>query len=192
MPTKPIERLLFAQGDKCFFCHAPLQKAEATVEHLVPLARGGSNADDNCVACCWSINALLGSMSIKEKIRVVLNQKGDFKCPNGAGTVHAVKPAPSDAAMAPAPAPAATPVVADAPAAPKKKTVAKKPADPVSVLVENLKSRGKGRPAKLKALFADIKTQRLGRDDAEVMSLVEKLKALGKIEVSGTKVTYKL
>jgi hypothetical protein len=35
--------------------------------------------------CCKTVNALLGSMSLKEKIRVVLNQKGRFKCPNGTG-----------------------------------------------------------------------------------------------------------
>lgn len=28
-------------------------------------------------------------MSLKEKFQVVLNQKGQFKCPNGAGTVKA-------------------------------------------------------------------------------------------------------
>jgi len=38
--------------------------------------------DENCVACCKAVNALLGSMSLKEKIQVVLNQQGQFKCPN--------------------------------------------------------------------------------------------------------------
>ena len=85
MPTKPLDRLMFAQGDRCFFCNVQLPKAEASVEHLVPSSRAGSNSDDNCVACCKAMNALLGSMSLKEKIKVVLNQKGQFSCPNGAG-----------------------------------------------------------------------------------------------------------
>jgi len=69
MPTKPIDRLLFAQGGLCFFCSQMLPKAEASIEHLVAVARGGPNGDDNCVACCKSINMLLGSMSLKEKIK---------------------------------------------------------------------------------------------------------------------------
>ena len=191
MPTKPIERLLFAQGGLCFFCNSKLPKAEATVEHLVPSARGGSNADENCVACCKAINALLGSMSIKEKIRVVLNQKGNFKCPNGAGTKQpGASPAPLPAAVS-TPSPAKEQVAAKAHAKPKNASPTK-PIDPVSVLIANLESRGKGRPAKLQTLSADIKSQKLGRNDAEVTALIEKLKEQGKIVVAGTKVTYKL
>jgi hypothetical protein len=108
-------------------------------------------------------------MSLKEKIKVVLNQKGNFTCPNGAG----IK---STAAM---------------PANPKKPAAAK-PNDSLSVLVANLTSRGKGKPAKLQTLAADIKSQKLGRTDVEVTALIEKLKAQGTILVTGTKVTYKL
>lgn len=53
------------------------------MEHLVASANGGSNGDENCVVCCKAMNALLGSMSLKEKIQVVLNQEGKFRCPNG-------------------------------------------------------------------------------------------------------------
>src|SRR5688572_20698886 len=84
MPTTPLDRLLFIQGGMCFFCEAPLSRADSSVEHLVARSRGGGNGDANCVACCKAINALLGSMSVKEKFRVVLNQRGSFKCPNGA------------------------------------------------------------------------------------------------------------
>ncbi len=83
MPTKPLDRLMFAQGNLCFFCKQPLAKEAASVEHLVASANGGTNADDNCVACCKTMNRLLGSMSVKQKFEVVLNQNGQFKCPNG-------------------------------------------------------------------------------------------------------------
>lgn len=85
MPTKPIERLLFAQGGRCFFCQQELALADASVEHLVATANGGRDGDENTVACCKALNSLLGRMSLKEKLRVVLNQKGVFKCPNGSG-----------------------------------------------------------------------------------------------------------
>jgi len=96
MPTKPLDRLLFAQGGLCFFCNSDLPKADASVEHLVASANGGTNADDNCVVCCKAMNALLGSMSLKEKIRVVLNQKGRFKCPNGVQAAAAKRAPASD------------------------------------------------------------------------------------------------
>jgi len=84
---------MFAQGGRCFFCKQPLPKTEASVEHLVASANGGSNNDENRVACCKAVNALLGSMSLKEKIRVMLNQQGQFKCPNGSGsTKRTVQP----------------------------------------------------------------------------------------------------
>lgn len=73
---------MFAQGGQCFFCKKTLPKSDASVEHLVASANGGTNKDDNCVVCCKSLNSLLGSMTLKEKIAVVLNQKGKFKCPN--------------------------------------------------------------------------------------------------------------
>jgi len=89
MPTKPIERLLFAQGGLCFFCQQKLAVADASVEHLVATSNGGGNGDENTIACCKALNALLGRMSLKEKLRVVLNQKGVFKCPNGAPKLKA-------------------------------------------------------------------------------------------------------
>lgn len=61
MSLKRLDQLLFAQGGACFFCNLPLSRSEVSVEHLVPIARAGSNSDDNCVACCKAINALLGS-----------------------------------------------------------------------------------------------------------------------------------
>jgi 5-methylcytosine-specific restriction endonuclease McrA len=82
MSTTPLERTLFLQGGQCFFCSKMLPKAEASVEHLVPKALGGSDHLDNLVACCKSLNSLFGSMTPKEKIRALLNQKGKFKCPN--------------------------------------------------------------------------------------------------------------
>ena len=88
MPTTPLDRLMFAQGGLCFFCGQSLPKNEASVEHLVASANGGNNNDENRVACCKAVNALLGSMSLKEKIQVVLNQQGRFKCPNGTGSIR--------------------------------------------------------------------------------------------------------
>ena len=85
---RPLTRLLFAQGGRCFFCREPLPVTEASVEHLVARAKGGSDVDENCVACCKSLNGLLGSMSLKEKIQVFLNQKDQFQCPTNLTTPY--------------------------------------------------------------------------------------------------------
>ena len=69
------------QGGQCFFCRQPLPRGEASIEHLVASANGGTNSEENCVACCRTLNSLLGSKSIKEKLQIVLNQRGDFSCP---------------------------------------------------------------------------------------------------------------
>ena len=157
--------MLFAQGKKCFFCREPLPIADASVEHLVAKANGGSDHDGNCVACCKSLNTLLGSMSLKEKIEVVLNQKGQFQCPNGTQKkVTKNKP----------------------PVSPK----AKKPgADYYTQLVENLKQRGHAKPrtvAKLKTTIASL----FKLSPSQVDALVQQLQTRRVISVAESKVTY--
>lgn len=48
--TADLERLLFEQKGRCFYCSTPLS-AERHLEHKVPLARGGAHALENV---CWS------------------------------------------------------------------------------------------------------------------------------------------
>ena len=173
MPTKPLERLMFAQGGLCFFCNAILPKAEASVEHLVASANAGSNSDDNCVACCKSMNTLLGRMSLKEKIRVVLNQKGAFKCPNGIG----------HAAASPAP-PAAKPRMPSTPMT--------EPDDYALVLTDLIK-RGPAKPRRVETLKGTIRAAlKKPVSDAQVEALVKRLQANRKITITDTKVTYLL
>lgn len=167
MPTKQLDRLMFAQGGQCFFCKQPLPKAEASVEHLYAKANGGDNNDENCVACCKAVNALLGSMSLKEKVQVVLNQKGQFKCPNGTGTVKTTSPKPA--------------------AATKSKD------DKFSLVVANLKQRGNSKPRTLKTLSSTVASLfPKGLPEAELKSLLHQLQTSGKVIVTDNKVTYAL
>lgn len=85
-PTKTksatkLEKLLFLQSNKCFFCGRVLEKEQASVEHLMPQSGGGTSADGNVVACCVSLNRAFGNMPLKEKIRVILEKAGSFSCP---------------------------------------------------------------------------------------------------------------
>ena len=166
MPTTALERLIFAQGGNCFFCEQPLARSEASVEHLVALGNGGPNHDANCVACCKAVNALLGSMSLKEKMRVVLNQKGSFRCPNAARSAPSQQPA--------------------------LPTAQAQSETPYEVVLANLKARGSAKPRKPKTLRNSIATLFPGAETAIVESVVAELKAAGKLSETDTKVTYAL
>ena len=162
---------MFVQGGLCFFCKEPLPKAEASVEHLLASVNGGSNIDDNCVACCKSVNALLGSMSLKEKFQVVLNQKGQFKCPNVVGA--------SKAAAQPK-------------ASPKTPAAAKSKDEIFNMVISNLKQRGNSRPRTLKTLTSTIASLLKDIPPSELNALIERLQSTGKVSVSDGKVSYAL
>ena len=172
MPTTPLDRLMFAQGGLCFFCKQSLPRSEASVEHLVASANGGGNNDENRVACCKAFNALLGSMSLKEKIQVVLNQQGQFKCPNGAGSTKSA---------------AQSKTTTKAPAVAKAQTAKLK------LVLANLKQRGNSRPRTLKTLMSTVAALiPEGLAKAELTALVKQLESTGKVIVSGNKVAYEL
>jgi hypothetical protein len=164
MPTRPLDRLLFAQGGACFFCTQPIPKADASVEHLVASANGGSNEDENCVVCCKAMNALLGSMSLKEKIQVVLNQKGKFKCPNG------TQKKASKAATAP--------------------QLSDLVPDQVGIVMANLRQRGTAKPKTVKTLTSTIRAFRKGITEEQLAALLKELQTVGFISIDGSKLAY--
>ena len=73
--------MLYLQGGSCFFCGKPLSEADASVEHLNPKSRGGTNSEDNEVVCHKSLNQVFGSMELKRKFEFVLKTRGAFRCP---------------------------------------------------------------------------------------------------------------
>lgn len=44
------------QAGKCYYCERPFSKAELTMDHLVPLARGGKSIKNNLVSACKKCN----------------------------------------------------------------------------------------------------------------------------------------
>lgn len=83
--VKQLERILFLQGHRCFFCGQTIPLGEASIEHLVATSNGGTKDDENCVVCCKSVNAALGHLSVKAKLQAVLNHRGTFTCPMSLG-----------------------------------------------------------------------------------------------------------
>jgi hypothetical protein len=170
MPTKPIDRLLFAQGGECFFCKQGLQKADASLEHLVAQTHGGKDNDENLVVCCKTLNALFGRMSLKEKLEVILKQRGGFSCPAQPRVV-------------------ASPTVNEQPI-----QIQLKAGSPLAVVVDNLKKRGNSRPTRLDKLANTIKSvldhQKL--DVTQSDKVLAKLRSHRWVQVDGEKVTYHL
>jgi len=51
----------------CHYCNAQLSKKSATVEHVVPISRGGKLFDErNIVLACFNCNSKKGSKILEE------------------------------------------------------------------------------------------------------------------------------
>jgi len=178
--TTHLDRLLFAQGGQCFFCRKPLPKTEASVEHLVASANGGTNDDGNCVACCKALNHLLASKSIKEKMQIVLNQRGNLQCPGNACTQPIISTVHAAAAAVPKAAP----------------TPANGNMSPIDLVLADLKKRGASRPRKVSTLSSTIKAllkqHQKPNADLDVANLIAELQKRGKVVITDSKVSYKL
>jgi hypothetical protein len=178
-----LEKLLFKQGGKCFFCKQPLIKFNASIEHLVAKSKGGADTEDNCVACCPHINQLLGNASIKEKMQIVINHNGDMQCPADLGIINiAVK----DTAI--------EPVLS------KEETVRRqqqqrqqqeelKKYNRVNSAIGVLKRCGKNKPTTMQALLNFIKTRFKEKNAVAVVQDLLKLNVIN-IHADGKRMIY--
>jgi hypothetical protein len=132
------------------------------------------------VACCKALNNLLGSKSIKEKLQIVLNQRGNFQCPGNLS----IPPVAAPSALS-NPAPSAKPTVSNG-ATPH-----------VDLVLADLRKRGTSRPRKVSTLTSTIKAlvkqqQQKSMSDGEAANLISELQKRGKVLITDTKVSYKL
>ena len=44
------------QSTQCYYCQSPLNAASATMDHIVPISRGGTSTKGNVVPCCKDCN----------------------------------------------------------------------------------------------------------------------------------------
>lgn len=180
MSIKRLERLMFVQGGMCFFCQLPLPKPDASIEHLFASANGGGTNDENCVACCKALNAVLGNMSLKEKFQVVLNQRGKFKCPQAnlaTKSLVAAPPINSNVAQIQM----------------QKPPPSKSQSESFSLVLANLRRRGNARPRSLKTLTTSISAIfPQGIASAEVAAVIDELRSAGIVNVADGKLTYAL
>ena len=183
MTTRPIERLLFAQGGNCFFCEKHLPRDKASVEHLVAQTHGGKDNDENCVAACKTLNALFGRMSLKEKLKIVIHQKGTFNCPAGESKSQKVLSAPVQSKVT-------------QPAVKKAVTRAKPRSrdERLDIVIKDLKRRGNSRPGKQDTLENTIRAYLVQQGEApsELPGIMRDLQAKSYVIIENKKITYKL
>lgn len=73
IPQK-IKDLVFMQSQgKCAICHMPLYRQNSTIDHIIPLSRGGTNDPMNLRAVHPECNRLKGNFLDKEFANVVRN-----------------------------------------------------------------------------------------------------------------------
>ncbi len=69
----PWWRNLVAKG-LCHYCGAQFPPAKLTLDHVVPLARGGESTRGNCVPCCEACNRSKGLETPAERLLRDLKQ----------------------------------------------------------------------------------------------------------------------
>jgi len=55
----------------CYYCEKKFLPAELTMEHILPIARGGTSSKKNCVPCCKDCNSKKGA---KTKVELALEE----------------------------------------------------------------------------------------------------------------------
>lgn len=71
-----VERLAERDGSmSCAYCGCHLTSDTATIEHVVPLAKAGSDSMDNMILACFECNQNMGNASVYEKIQKLVSQK---------------------------------------------------------------------------------------------------------------------
>ena len=59
------------EGGRCFYCRRVLRAGEAVLDHVVPLARGGSAGEENIVASCCECNWRKGEQDAEDFLRAL-------------------------------------------------------------------------------------------------------------------------
>jgi len=60
-------RALVSKGE-CHYCHRQVGAANLTLDHVIPVARGGKSVRSNCVPCCKDCNSKKKAYTPAEQI----------------------------------------------------------------------------------------------------------------------------
>ena len=64
------KKTIYANGNgRCGICGKPIKFEEMTVDHKIPLSKGGTNAFNNLQPACHACNCIKGAMDINELLQ---------------------------------------------------------------------------------------------------------------------------
>ncbi len=64
----PMNRKIIFERDnyKCHYCGQKVNENNATLDHKIPLSKGGTNSKDNLVVCCFECNSIKRGKTLEE------------------------------------------------------------------------------------------------------------------------------
>ena len=72
--TRELKEAVKAKSEVCFYCGRELDDTNRTIDHIVPVAKGGTNDITNLVCCCHDCNQAKGGETIFGAIKVLENK----------------------------------------------------------------------------------------------------------------------
>jgi hypothetical protein len=187
--SKAIDKRIFLQGGRCFFCGKTLTASQASIVQLCTRSKGEKANDDNSVACCNTLTQFLKDLTLKEKIQVIMRHGGQIPCPTSENfdkkkiklkkSEKSEKATTSDHTSPPTTAPAS-----------KEKSLGNTHLrEPIETFIDTLQQFPKSRPKKFKTLVQRIANHyHLSYEQAEVS--VKALISNGIITISGNNIKY--
>lgn len=70
--ASPWWKAQLAKGE-CYYCHGHFAPSELTMDHLIPVARGGTSTKGNVVPACFACNQSKAAKTPAEQILESLN-----------------------------------------------------------------------------------------------------------------------
>lgn len=68
-------RLLAETGGCCIYCGRPISEYNATLDHIIPMSRGGYNEDENLVVSCKECNFMKYTFYVRDFIALMPYRK---------------------------------------------------------------------------------------------------------------------
>ena len=70
------KRLIWKRdGSACFYCMTIMKFEEATIEHLIPKSREGSDTIENLVLACFNCNNEVGILPLNRKVNYAIKTR---------------------------------------------------------------------------------------------------------------------
>lgn len=81
---RELKQKLMRRGSTCYWCGKVLEWSTATIEHMIPLSRGGSNHISNCRLACKKCNEERGDKTAFDLLEEEMRASNERRDPTKA------------------------------------------------------------------------------------------------------------